>query len=802
MGIKYMRTSGSPVLVGAYDASTGITLPDGELVAMGPYITTQAHVLRLIVGSVIAQRSAQPGIRAGDMFICNDPYLGATHQPDVATVAPVFHDGALRAWVGSSGHWLDIGGPEPGGFNMNAVSVFDEGLRLPPTRLVDAGVLREDLVELIMAQVREPLAELDLRGQVVANQSGTQRLAGLFDAYGPDTVTAVMRAGIDHVERGLRSRLRSLPDGVWREVQYLDHDGHGPAVRQIVCTVTKRGDSLTIDFTGSAAQTAGFANCARGGLRAAVLSAVCIVLGYDLPWNDGVARCVRLVAPPRSVVTAEFPAPVSMSTISAIIVTLNLVFAALSRMLLASPAHHDEVMANWCGTSIGVSIMGRNDRGQYTVAPEASHFAAGCGARSYADGVDTGGIIINTTANIPSIEATEAEYPLLYLFRRQLTDSGGAGRFRGGLSAGVALIPHDAGGPLETSFSGVGAEVPNGFGLAGGLPGAAVRFVRFRAAGVAAQVTGPPAAAQPGPGQPEPGQPGPGQPGTGQSGPGQSGPGQSGPGQSGPGQSGPGQSGPGQSGPGQSGPGLANPGPEGVRPWLPADVADLPGIAEMTSINTSHGPFPADSVEYHNWQGGGGYGDPLDRDPDRVLADLRDQRVSLACARQLYGVVTTPAGADGSVGVDLAATSRARAAERQRRRSAGLARELLPEPSAEWLDLTRWVGEQPGSGTLRIGTGILLDFDADRAACTACGATLGAARADPRLGCLAELTSTAEAGPVRGQDYGTGQAALIRYYCPGCGHQLEAGVLYRDLARHHGYLPAAAIAGLTPDPGR
>ena len=420
MGIKYMRTSGSPVLVGAYDASTGITLPDGELVAMGPYITTQAHVLRLIIGSVIGMRGTAPGIRAGDMYICNDPYLGATHQPDVATVAPVFHDGELCAWVGSSGHWLDIGGPEPGGFNMNAVTVFDEGLRMPPTRLVEEGVIRQDLVDLIMAQLREPLAELDLRGQVVANQAGTDGLLSLFDSYGAATVTAVMREGIDHVELGLRDRLRSLPDGVWREVQYLDHDGHRPAVRQIVCTVTKRGSSLTIDFTGSAPQTAGFANCTWSGLRAATLSAVCIALGYDLPWNDGAARCVEIIAPPRTVVSAEFPAPVSMSTISAIIVTLNLVHATLSRMLLASPPHHDEVMATWCGTSLGVSMMGLNSRGQFTVAPEASHFAAGCGARTYADGVDTGGIIINTTANIPSVEATEAEYPVLYLFRRQL----------------------------------------------------------------------------------------------------------------------------------------------------------------------------------------------------------------------------------------------------------------------------------------------------------------------------------------------------------------------------------------------
>src|SRR5690606_5363313 len=188
-----------------------------------------------------------------------------------------------------------------------------------------------------------------------------------------------------------------------------------------------QGDRLVLDFAGSDPQVEGFANCTYGGLRAAVLSAVCIVLGHDMTWNDGVARCVQNRAPRRSIVTAEYPGAVSMSTISAIIVTLNLVLVTLSRILLTSPRHHAEAMARWCGTSLGVSMIGVNDQGLLTVAPEASHFAAGCGARSYADGVDTGGIIINTTANIPSVEATEQAYPLMYMFRRQLPDSGGAG---------------------------------------------------------------------------------------------------------------------------------------------------------------------------------------------------------------------------------------------------------------------------------------------------------------------------------------------------------------------------------------
>ncbi|TAM70683.1 MAG: hypothetical protein EPN48_04810 [Microbacteriaceae bacterium] len=698
MGIKYMRTSGSPVLVGAYDASTGICLPDGQLVAMGPYITTQAHVLRLIIESVIKKRKAAPGFRSGDMYICNDPYLGATHQPDVATVAPFFFEDKLSAWVGSSGHWLDIGGSEPGGFNMNATSVFDEGLRLSPTRIVEEGAVREDLVELIMNQIREPLVELDLRGQIVSNQAGEQRLAEIFDDYGSAAVTAVMKEGIDHVERRLRARLLSLPDGVWREVQFLDHDGHKPNLRRIVCTVTKRGDRLTIDYTGTDPQVEGFANSAYGGLRAATLSGVCIMLGYDLTWNDGIARCVDIVAPPRSAVTAEYPTPVSMATISAIIVNLNLVFAALSKMLLSSPKHHDEAMANWCGTSLGVSMLGNNDRGVMTVAPESSHFAAGGGARTYADGVDTGGIIINTTANIPSIEQTEAEYPLLYLFRKQLIDSGGPGKHRGGMSGGVAIAPYGAQSEVYTTFAGVGADTPNAFGLGGGLPGAAVRFIRYTGAGL---------------------------------------------------------------------PGLLERGA-----GFPETESELPGRQEVTTINRQLSVFETDTIEYHNWQGGGGYGDPIERPAERVAADVLAQAVSVVVARDVYGVTVDEAG-----NVDLEATA-------VRRQEIVRARLESAKPAYDALAKQQEILDQETGGALvasRVGRssyGDLVDFDfaLNEARCSRCSWTLGSADADFKYGCLVDIDPVSVAGPSRGQDYGQDAVVLRRFYCPGCARQIESEV--------------------------
>lgn len=713
MGIKYMRTSGSPVLVGAYDASTGITLADGTLVAMGPYITTQAHVLRLIVDAVREQRGAVPGIAPGDMFICNDPFLGATHQPDVATVAPVHSGGELVAWVGSSGHWLDIGGSEPGGFNMTATSVFDEGLRLPPTRIVEAGQVREDLVELIMAQLREPLAELDLRGQIVANATGRERILELCDDAGVDAVTRVMRAGVAHVADALRARLRAIPDGTWREVQYLDHDGHSHAVRKIVVTVTKRGDRLDFDFTGSDPQTEGFANCARGGLRAAVMSGVCIALGYDMAWNDGIAECITITAPPRTIVTAEYPYPVSMSTISAIIVTLNLTLVALSRMLLASPEHHEQAMASWCGTSLGVSMSGVNRDGILTVAPEASHFAAGCGARTYADGVDTGGIIINTTANIPSIEETEDAYPLLYLFRRQLTDSGGPGRFRGGVSGEVAITPHGAPDGLVTSFAGVGSVTPNAVGVAGGLPGATVRYLRFDDAG------------------------------------------------------------------------------RDGRLLLAGDLAGIPGRRHAQEINSSKVPFRTGTVEYHNWQGGGGAGDPLDRDPERVRADVDRALVSSAAAMDIYGVVL-----DGGA-VDHPRT----AAHRTQLRAARIARavpyrELFPMP-----DPAEAVLPERTDGTRRYWDLYEIDAAADETRCARCAHVLATATEDMRSGCLAEEVSPTVAGAVRGEDYRmlADPAPVLRLlYCPGCGRQLECDLVLPGEIGPSARLARPVAAGARP----
>jgi N-methylhydantoinase B len=200
MGIQYMRCSGSNVLITGNDAATAIMRPDGALVSVGPYIVTQGNVLPLIVESTM-RLAADVGYGDGDIFICNDPYLGAIHAPDFATVTPIYHQGELIAWIGASGHQLDTGGMDPGGFSVKAVDVHQEGLRMPPVKIAEAGRVREDVYRWIINQVRDPLVGLDVRGQIAALNAGRRRIVELVETWGAETVKAVMQRSIEHARR-------------------------------------------------------------------------------------------------------------------------------------------------------------------------------------------------------------------------------------------------------------------------------------------------------------------------------------------------------------------------------------------------------------------------------------------------------------------------------------------------------------------------------------------------------------------------------------------------------------------------
>lgn len=689
MGITYMRCSGSQVLITGNDASTGITLPDGSLVAMGPYITTQGNVLPLIVEHTLRLCRDNPGIEPGDMFICNDPYLGAIHHPDVATLAPVFHEGELFAWVAASGHQPDIGGMDPGGFSIRAVDTYQEGLRIPIVKIVERGRLREDILRWVLNQVRDPLVGLDLKAQIAANEAGRERLLSLVHRYGAGAVRDAMAGSITFTRERLRERLRRLPDGQWREVQFIDHDGHTEAIYRVVLTLTKRGDRLILDFEGSAPQARGLINCTQGGLRAGVLTALYILLCHDLPWNRGVLDCLDIRAPEASVVNCAMPTPCAMATISAVIVVIDCVFRAMSRCLLASEAERGEAMACWTGSSMAPIAAGVSQHGFPFVNTEMSHFAGGGGARVDEDGVDTGGIVFNTTPNIANIETIEQDFPLLYLFRRHLTDSGGPGRYRGGASGELAYVVHDApAGQLEVAFSGTGAEMPNAVGLSGGLPGAAIRVLRVHGSDVPARL--------------ERGAP------------------------------------------------------------LPATLQEIEGTAETMPQKHPRTPFVPGEIWYHHWQGGAGYGDPLDREPEAVARDVRHHLTSPAAATAIYGVVLASDGA-----VDRDGTARAHARLREARRVSAAAPECPvdatdPAPPGSGWAITEYVEIVRSSRLTR---------------CRRCGHALARDGADHTAGCLRQRAPLTAAGPNRGEAYDRGRFALALFYCPGCLTLLEAEVV-------------------------
>ena len=682
MGIQYMRCSGSNVLITGNDAATTIMMDDGALVSMGPYIVTQGNVLPLIVDST--QRAfADPGaIREGDAFICNDPYLGAIHQPDFATVAPVHHKGELVAWMGVSGHQLDTGGMDPGGFSVGAVDVYQEGLRMPPVRIIEGHQVREDILAMILNQVRDPLVALDIRGQFAALNAGRRRFVALIEEWGVDAVKAVMNRSISHAREKLRARLQELPDGRWREVQYIDHDGHELLIFKIVCTLEKRGDELSFDFSGTSAQARGLINCTYSGLQAAVLSAVYINLCWDIPWNRGILDCIRISSPGGTVNDCEYPAPCAMATISGVIVTIDAAWRCLSHMLLASEKYREETMAVWSGTSMAPIISGTSQHGFPFAATEMSHFGGGSGARTYADGVDTGGIVFNTTPNMPNIEDQESEYPLLYLFRRHLTDSGGPGLFRGGMSGELAYTVH--GSPkddVEGLFAGTGAEMPNAIGLAGGLPGSSIRAVQFTDSDILARMA--------------------------------------------------------------AGESAAN------------GLDAIPGHREFLPCKHRRTPIIQGDVWYHNWQGGGGYGDPLLRNPAAVAADVARGCVSEQSALNIYGVVPD----------DDQATERHRDALRKER----LAQAVKPDPGDARITFA-------GNGKLRYGDVLRVDFDADEVLCYHCGHR-HCGPSENLLEHLGEVLSPlTAAGPVRGEDYDSGRFHIRMLCCLGCGVLVDVQV--------------------------
>jgi len=289
MGTTLRQMSGSHVVTEGNDFNFAICDELGEEVQVGTYNLALVGSMDLAIFWTLEHRSANPGIEDGDMFLCNDPWIGGgLHQNDASVLAPVFHDGKLFCWTTAIAHQIDLGGYRPGSFSPSATDVFGEAVPTPPLKVVRGGVLQEDVADAWVRRSRQPhLVGLDLRALVASNRSAGERLLKLAGKYGADTVKAVMRRMMGDAERQLRAKLATLPDGSWSAEGYQEQSRTGDrALHKIRVSMTKKHDHLTFDFRGTSEQ-AGVVNCPYPGSRAGVIFTMLPILAGDIPWAAG-----------------------------------------------------------------------------------------------------------------------------------------------------------------------------------------------------------------------------------------------------------------------------------------------------------------------------------------------------------------------------------------------------------------------------------------------------------------------------------------------------------------------------------
>jgi N-methylhydantoinase B len=346
LGMTIQRISGSPVAMYAFDLNSSIFTEDGEFIYYGPYQLYMSGVSDVQVKWTLEHRSANPGIFEGDMFLSNDPWVGAAHQMDVTLLCPIFWEGKLFCWITNVLHQYDVGGITPGSFCPNARDAFDEGILIPPVKIIERGELRRDIEAVYLRASRKPyLVALDLRAQIAGNVAAGRRIVKLIERYGPDVVKGVMRRIIDTAETAFLQKMAKLPDGVFRERTYVEVARVGDrGTYQVLLTMEKRGDQLVFDNAGTAPQT-GAINTTYSGWRGSILTAVNELLCWDQLYAIGGAlRHIQFRPALGAFTCATHPASVSTAPVQAMEISLYPAYNTLSKLLAGDPQLRRDVM--------------------------------------------------------------------------------------------------------------------------------------------------------------------------------------------------------------------------------------------------------------------------------------------------------------------------------------------------------------------------------------------------------------------------------------------------------------------------
>jgi N-methylhydantoinase B len=552
MSLALYRTAYSTIVRDCLDYSTSLCDARGEMIAQGITIPLHIGSVPTAMAALLA-KFGDDDIREGDVFVMNDPFDGGMHIPDIFIVKPIFWKGERVAFAVSTAHHLDLGGRLPGSSACDNTEIFQDGFRVPWLKLYDRGKPNETFFTLFRANIRVPHMTVgDVRAQLAGCHIGERAIHELIERYGVETFRACAADLNDYTEQLVRAEIATWPKGSYSFTDYLDSDGCGGPPVKFHVTLTVEGDSLTADFTGTSPQMRGAMNCTLSFAIAAVAVCVRSVMQESVPNNAGIFRPLKVIAPPGTAVNAVMPAASSMRGVTGFRL-VDTIFGALAQFL------PDRVFAASEGGNTLVIIGGKRADGKPYVYYEL--MTGTWGARPDRDGNDGLCNIANIASNIP-IEQAEAEYPIRIERYGFVRDSGGAGKFRGGLALEREWRLLEAGEAHLAIRSDRRDHPP--YGLQGGAPGTPSKNILHH-----------------------------------------------------------------------------------------ANRDEV--LRTMISTQLKLG----ESI-YHRMAGGGGYGDPLTRDPAAVARDVKNEKVSIEAAREQYGVVLN----EGTREVEAEATESLRRSRR------------------------------------------------------------------------------------------------------------------------------------------
>ncbi|MGE0415281.1 MAG: hydantoinase B/oxoprolinase family protein [Acetobacteraceae bacterium] len=459
MVLTIYRTAYSGVLKNIMDYSAAICDSEGRLVAQG--LSLPGHLCSIPEALRAVLRTFGDDIHPGDIFINNDPYDGGMHLPDIFVFRPLFADGRVIAYAATICHHTDVGGRVPGSNASDSTEIYAEGLRIPPLKLHERGEPNRTLLRMIERNVRLPGRVFgDLRSQLAACEIASRGMADLVARYGAEDVRALMVAMMDYSERLTRHCLRELPDGEATFTDWIDDDQIDVGVPiPLVCTIRKHGDTMEVDWTGSAPQVKGAINNTWSYTAAMSFTAVKSVLSINMPNNDGVFRPIRVIAPEGTITNGKLPAACAARGLTGFRGT-DCAFGALAKL------YPDRVFAASDGGNTGLTIGGYDkDLNPFIYVD----FISGAwGGRPWADGLDGNTCMFANMASF-SVEVIEAENPLEVLDYEFVPDTGGAGKFRGGMSQRKTWRMLADEGILQVRAD---RQTHRPYGLQGGGPGA------------------------------------------------------------------------------------------------------------------------------------------------------------------------------------------------------------------------------------------------------------------------------------------------------------------------------------------